>query len=280
MKHALLLLVVIALLLIMVPRNPMRAAGSQASATQAAEAKPTGAQSARTPVIVELFTSEGCSTCPPADALLIKLAKVQPVPGAEVIALEEHVDYWNHDGWTDPYSAPDWTLRQQEYVARFKGQTPFTPQMIVDGQREFVGNSSRDALNAIKEATLQTKVQISITPETAAKSDTEHIEVRVGNLSGIAGQEPADVWMAVTEEGLGTDVKAGENAGKNVQHAAIVRSLRKIGTASGKDSSAFVTNQQVKFKSNWKKENLRIVVFVQERKTLHILGAASTRVAG
>jgi hypothetical protein len=263
--------------------NPRRTAVSQPaneqSPAQPAGAKASDAQAPRTPVIVELFTSEGCSSCPPADSLLSKLETDQPVPGAEVIALEEHVDYWNHDGWTDSYSSPDWTLRQQEYVTHFKGQTPFTPQMVVDGQRQFVGNSTRDAIDAITASAHQTKAQISITPVPPAKGDSERIAVQVANLAAMAGQEAADVWMAITEEGLGTDVKAGENAGKTVQHAAIVRSLHKIGAAPATGSSPFVTNQQVKFKSNWKKENLHIVVFVQERKSLRILGAASAHVA-
>src|SRR5208282_2913124 len=111
---------------------------------------------------------------------------------------------------------------------------------------------------AIREATHRPKTQITITPEAASKGDAAHFEVRVANLASIPNQEPSDVWMAVTEEGLGAAVKAGENAGKNLQHAAIVRSLHKIGSAPAKDASPFVTNQQVKFKSNWKKENLRI----------------------
>jgi hypothetical protein len=191
-------------------------------------------------VLVELFTSEGCSSCPPADSLLSKLEDIQPVASAEIIGLEEHVDYWNHDGWEDPFSSSEWTLRQQEYVARFKGNTPFTPQMIVDGQREFTGNSSRDAVAAIQEAARRPKTQISITTEASTKSDVQHIDVRVGGLAGAAPQEPADVWVAVTENHLETAVKAGENAGKNLQHAAIVRSLHKIGVIQSKESSPFL----------------------------------------
>ena len=251
-----------------------KAIPSWEAVAQAAEA-----QVDRTPVVVELFTSEGCSTCPPADALLSKLETDQPIGGAEIIGLEEHVDYWNHDGWVDSYSSPDWTLRQQEYVARFKDKSPFTPQMIVDGQREFVGNSERDAQEAIREAAHRAKTQISITAETPAKGDAGRFEVRVGNITGIADRDPVDVWMGITEGGLETAVKAGENSGRNLRHAAILRSLHKIGAVPARDSSAFVVNQQVKFKSNWNRENLRIVVFVQERKSLRILGVASARVA-
>jgi hypothetical protein len=270
MKNAFLLLALGSFLLPTPKENLARAAVTQAG----------GAAADRKPVVVELFTSEGCSSCPPADALLSKLEKDQPIAGAEIIALEEHVDYWNHDGWVDPYSSAEWTLRQQEYVEKLKGETSYTPQMIVDGQSQFVGNSAHDAQKAILEAARRAKADVSITPETPAKGDTEHFEVKVGSAGGTGDQEPADVWMAVTEVGLGTDVKAGENAGKNVQHAAVLHSLHKIGAAPAKDSSASVLNPQVKLKSSWKRENLRIVVFVQERKSLRILGAAEARVSG
>jgi hypothetical protein len=254
-------------------------AAAKASPSRAPQAQTAVAQSERIPVIVELFTSEGCSSCPPADALLSKLEELQPVAGAEIIGLEEHVDYWNQDGWVDPYSDPEWTLRQQEYVERFKGKTPYTPQMIVDGQSQFVGDNSRAAVQAIREDAKQAKTQVSITSEAAGKKDAARLEIRVGNGTS-AAREPADVWLAVTEQGLQTAVKAGENAGKDVQHAAVVRSFHKIGSLSTKDSSTFDVHQEVKFKSNWKRENLRIVVFVQERKSLHILGAAEARVTG
>src|SRR5258708_11973593 len=246
MKNVLPLLALGTFLLVTPKANPPREAVAQAAE----------AQFDRTPVVVELFTSEGCSTCPPADALLSKLEKDQPIGGAEIIGLEEHVDYWNHDGWVDSYSSPDWTLRQQEYVARFKGKSPFTPQMIVDGQRQFLGNSEHDAQDAIREAAHRAKTQISITPETPSKSDAGRFEVRVRNVAGIADQEPADVWIAVTEDGLETAVKAGENAGRNLQHAAILRSLHKIGAVPAKGSFPLVLNQHIKFTSNWKPDNL------------------------
>jgi len=259
-----------ALLLVAPHANPHLANARQAAA----------AQVERTPIVVELFTSEGCSSCPPADALLSKLETDQPVQDAEIIGLEEHVDYWNHDGWVDPYSSPEWTSRQEEYVEKFKDEGPYTPQMIVDGQSQFVGNNERSVAQAIQEAARQAKTKISIAVETPAMSDGERLEVRVGNVSGTSDREPADVWLAVTETYLKTAVKSGENAGRNLEHAAVVRYLHKIGAAQANGSSAFALNPQVKFKSSWKRANLKVAVFIQERKSLRILGAASVRVAG
>ncbi|MGB6668375.1 MAG: DUF1223 domain-containing protein [Candidatus Acidiferrum sp.] len=270
MKSTLTLLVLGALLLLTTKADPQTATTPQS----------VDAKAERIPVVVELFTSEGCSSCPPADTLLSKLATLQPVAGAEIIALEEHVDYWNQDGWVDPFSDAEWTWRQQQYVAKFKGNSPYTPQLVVDGQSQFSGNNPRDAIQAIRVDAQHAKTQVSITAEDSTKKDTEQLEVRVGNASASPDQEPADVWVAVTEQGLQNAVKAGENAGKEVQHAAVVRSLHKIGTLSAKDSSPFDAHQEVKFKSNWKRANLRIVVFVQERKSLRILGAAEARVTG
>ncbi len=101
-------------------------------------------EAARTPVVVELFTSEGCSSCPPADALLVRLANEQLAGNVQVIAMEEHVDYWNDLGWSDPFSSWDWTSRQYVYSGALGNGNPYTPQMVVDGTVEFVGSHTQE----------------------------------------------------------------------------------------------------------------------------------------
>jgi hypothetical protein len=241
-----------------------------------------GAQAAadapeRSSVVIELFTSEGCSSCPPADGFLSKLETEQPIPGVEIIALEEHVDYWNHDGWEDPFSRQEWTERQQEYVARFKGDTPYTPQMILNGEKVMALKSGAEVEQTILQAAKEDRTEVSIVAVASDKLDAAKFEVHVGNLPG--AQDKADVWMAVTEEGLHSDVKAGENKGKMLEHAAVVRTLEKIGSTPAKGATPFVANPQIKLKANWKRENLRVVVFVQDRKSWRIVGAASVKVS-
>src|SRR5215475_7917611 len=114
------------------------------------------------PVIVELFTSEGCSSCPPADALLARLDHEQRIGNAEIIALEEHVDYWDQLGWNDPFSGKQWTERQEDYANAFGNAGVYTPQMVIDGRVEFVGSAQNKARNAIAEAAKEPKAEVSI----------------------------------------------------------------------------------------------------------------------
>jgi hypothetical protein len=249
-------------------------AGAGFSAPRAAR-QPAPAEKGRRAVVVELFTSEGCSSCPPADALLMRLQDQQPVANAEVIALEEHVDYWNGDGWFDPFSAAESTGRQQTYVNRFKESSLFTPEMVIDGQKTTISDEAR-MKQIIATAASAPATDVSISAAKAASGDGRQFDVRIGPLVAPTPGDIAEVWLAVSETGLQSAVKAGENRGRDLHHAAVLRSLRKIGVAArigGGDS--FTASPQVKFKSNWKQENLQVVVFVQERKSLRILGAAN-----
>jgi len=230
----------------------------------------------RTPVLVELFTSEGCSSCPPADLLLQKLLAQQPVAGAEVIAFEAHVDYWNSLGWADPYSSPRWTERQQDYAATF-GNDSYTPELVVDGRSNFVGSNAREAHEEIGKAARQPKAEVTITPQ---KSGGNSFSISVGKISGSNNGDQAEVWLAITEDGLRSSVSRGENAGRTLTHAATLRSLQKIGRADANAAIAYSGISQVKLDPRWKPENLRVVVFVQENKSRQILGAAAIPLGG
>lgn len=234
----------------------------------------------RTPVIVELFSSEGCSSCPPADAFLRKLETQQPVPGVDVIALEEHVDYWNHDGWIDPFSSAARTYRQQNYVAKQRVGTEYTPQMVVDGQSQTSGNERSVAYALIVRAAQQPQTRVTLMAGKPTGSSEQEFLVTVGNLASASTRGDADVWLAVTEDGLHSSVSAGENAGRDLYHAAVLRSLEKIGVARAHGRSpSFSGNARVTLNAHWNRANLRVVAFVQEKRSLRILGAASLRVA-
>ncbi|HEV2299623.1 MAG TPA: DUF1223 domain-containing protein [Candidatus Acidoferrales bacterium] len=243
-----------------------------------AQTQAPAAPSTSKPVVVELFTSEGCSTCPPADALLQRMEK-QPLPGVEIITLEEHVDYWNQQGWIDPYSSVEWTTRQREYEAKAGSNDPYTPEMVVDGESRFTGSNGREAQMAIEKAVAEPKTSVSITPAPSDSKNSESFQVSVGKLVGSASGNDAEVWLAITEDGLHSSVTAGENAGHALTHAAVLRSLHKIGVAAAnKESDSFAGVPKVKLNSSWKRENLRVIVFVQDKKSLKILGAASAKI--
>ncbi len=252
--------------------------------SSAVAAQETVASGVRAPVVVELFTSEGCSSCPPADALLLKLQEQQPVGSAEIIALEEHVDYWDNLGWVDPFSSASATARQIAYAGAMGNGNTYTPQMIVDGQTEFVGSREGQARGVIGEAARRNKIEVTVMAGERTADNAQVVRVKVGALAGSAtdARHAPDVWLAITESGLHSNVQGGENSGEDLHHAAVVRRLSKIGSAqavaSGADS--FSGEERVKLNSGWKRENLRAVVFVQEGGTKKILGAASARLPG
>jgi hypothetical protein len=233
---------------------------------------------ARTPVVVELFTSEGCSSCPPADALLARLESEQPVAGAEVIALAQHVDYWNHLGWADPFSAHEFSERQGEYAARFGADGVYTPQMVVDGGAEFPGGNSGRAFETIARAAREPKAQVSLARADMQEGagDALRLSVRVERLPKLTDGDTADVLLAVTEGGLSSDVARGENAGHRLTHACVVRRLTKIGYLSAA-TPPFDAEPLVTLDKGWRRENLRAVVFLQEHTSGRVVGAAAIK---
>src|SRR5579864_6391037 len=179
------------------------------------------APSRPTPVLVELFTSEGCSSCPPADALLAQLNARQPVKGAEAIILEEHVDYWDDQGWRDPFASAAATQRQKDYAETIHAEV-YTPQMIVDGRTDVLGSDENAAERAIEKASgaPKTELELSWVGAAATAGGPKLLRVHAGKLSG---GDKAEVFLAITESHLHSDVKRGENAGRGLEHDGVVR---------------------------------------------------------
>jgi len=196
------------------------------------------ADSSRAPVLVELFTSEGCSSCPPADRLLESL-------DPQVVVLSEHVDYWDQLGWRDPYSAHANTQRQEAYARGFGIAGPYTPEMVVDGATEFVGNDADRAMKEIARARAREKVDVHLVRTAAG------FEVQVA-----PAPKSAEVWLALADDSGTSQVAAGENKGRSLHHVAILRSLRKIGAV--KRGAAFAQNIKLPHGAG------RVIVFVQD----------------
>jgi hypothetical protein len=228
----------------------------------------------RTPVLVELFTSEGCSSCPPADTLLQKLDQ-QPIAGAELIVLSEHVDYWNHIGWKDPYSARFYSERQSAYGKRFGLDSVYTPQMVVDGMSEFVGSNTSFANQAFEKALHRPKLPVRL----SSISVTSHLltgHLETGSLDNSYGTADAEVYLVLALNRAESRVSAGENAGHNLQHVSVVRRISKIGAV--KQGQALSREVQVKLGPGEDSGNLRLIAFVQQSQQGRVLGAAVVRV--
>ena len=223
-----------------------------------------------TPVIVELFTSEGCSSCPPADELLARIAAAPSVDGAMVVPLGEHVDYWDQLGWRDRFSSASYTHRQETYAQRLGGDGPYTPQLVIDGRSECVGSDAAAARREVARAAALPHGTLTIDLGGPAGPGL-HVAVRASNLP----QKPsdrADVLLAITEDDLRSVVTRGENHGRTLTHAAVVRQLTLVGEATG--SSAGL-EQAIAIAPDWRRDALHVVAFVQERRTGAILAAAS-----
>ena len=218
------------------------------------KAKPT--------VLVELFTSEGCSSCPPADRVLSQLEKQQPNGNAEIITLALHVDYWNYLGWKDEFSSKQFSERQSGYAERFKLDSIYTPQMVVDGQTQFVGSNLDTANKAISDSAKMNKADIEISHA------NDKLKVKI---SDAPTHDESYVWLAIAEDDLKTNVRRGENGGKTLDHVSVVREMKLLGNLASTDKT-FESETTLQYNSAWKKENLKFVVFVQGKDSKKVFG--------
>ncbi len=207
-----------------------------------------------TAVVVELFTSEGCSSCPPADALLARLAR-EGLPGTRVLALSEHVDYWNGPGWRDPFSAPAFTERQAAYARRLGAGTVYTPQAVVDGEAQVLGGDEGALRAAILRAARAPRGALSL------RRSPEGVAVEGAWPGGRAA-----VRVALVEDGVAIRVTGGENAGRTLRHEGVVRWLGTAGEGEGtfRGTVALPAAGRGRF---------RVVAFAQGTRTGRILAA-------
>jgi hypothetical protein len=216
------------------------------------------------PVVVELFTSEGCSSCPPADSVLARLDR------DGVIVLGEHVDYWDGLGWKDRFSSPLFSSRQQDYGTAMHSGTVYTPQAVINGEKEVLGSDARAISAAIVAAAGHPRAQVDFRMTT-----TDTIAIQIGKLP--VGSHNADVLLAITESGLESNVSAGENNGHKLRHAAVVRSLSRLAVIDPSKPGEYSAEARINLRPEWNRENLKLVLLVQDKQTRHILGAAALK---
>lgn len=187
---------------------------------------PANERQAEVPVLVELFTSEGCSSCPPADALLRQIDGKRILTGQRIVALSEHVTYWNRLGWADPFSSDTLTQRQNDYGDSFHLDDVYTPQVVVNGERQMVGNDGHAVQQAVEAQRAGSPVQVEILSIENDVSASAHRNLRVRySLSGPPPQQGLDVYAALADDQDTTQVRRGENAGRTLTHVSVVRSL-------------------------------------------------------
>jgi hypothetical protein len=223
----------------------------------------------RTPVVVELFTSDGCSSCPPADNLLARLPAM--FPDLDVIPLSEHVDYWNQQGWRDRFSAPLFSMRQQDYGRVFGLEQVYTPEMIVNGTTEFNGSDVARARQEILKAAAGERAAATIGRSGSSSAIHLHVEKLPKGVRNV------DVFLAITESNLETSVERGENAGRRLRYIGVVRHLSSVGHFDTQKSASYDADARLNLKPEWRAENVKLVMLVQDRSTRKIIGAAEAR---
>jgi hypothetical protein len=241
-------------------------AGSGTRATAATETKP---------LLVELFTSEGCSSCPPADRLLEKIDTGLIVPGVEAIVLSEHVDYWDTLGWKDPFSSSEWSDRQRVYARRLGVESIYTPQMIVDGKIQFVGNDTEAARSAMLAASARPKIHMRIASAVRKENDFQvTVEIDGGSLG--KAQHESELYVGIAGDHVSSRVTRGENSGRDLTHVAVLRRLKK---ASHVDLFHGSTPAIVPMGSSRSDENIRVVAFLQQGAGGPIVGVTAKRLS-
>jgi hypothetical protein len=227
--------------------------------------------SSASPLLVELFTSEGCSSCPPADVWLQQIDAAQPVPGVRLIVLSEHVDYWNHDGWKDPFSSSWISDRQSAYVRALGLKSPYTPQVIVDGTTDLQLSDAQQVEQTFQKAATTPKLSIRILKAAVDPKNPGVVRVQV-EVQGNSTNRSADIYEVVALDHAESQVLRGENSGKHLTHVAVMENLTKIGRLE--KGKTFSREVETKLKPGTDPGNVRLIVFAQEPGPGRVLGVA------
>lgn len=224
----------------------------------------------RVPILIELFTSEGCSTCPPAD-LFLQALDGQPIAGVDLIVLSEHVDYWDRQGWKDPFSSAAFSDRQGTYARQFHLRDYYTPQMVLDGCRQFSGNNVKEAEKAIAESLAQPKIAVRVS-EISAGKNLVRARLETGALDSSFNLRSVEVYVALALNRAESQVERGENAKRRLTHTAVVKKLVKVGKIRVGEQFAQVI--ELKTESGADSHNLRLVAFLQDPASHRVVGAS------
>ncbi|MGC2657823.1 MAG: DUF1223 domain-containing protein [Bryobacteraceae bacterium] len=228
---------------------------------------PLLAAATRSPVLLELFTSEGCSSCPPADTLLDNLDRTQPFPNADLIVLSEHVDYWDQLGWRDPYSSPSFTAKQQQYAARLDSTEVYTPQLIIDGTWQALGSDKGQITKAVDKASAEPKLPV----EFSGSRNGDKGQLRLA-ISPAPGTPKADIYIVLAKNHVTSHVEHGENANRTLSFTAVAYRTLKAGTL--KSGSPF--EKQFSIDLPAASGETRVIAYVQDPKTGKVIGLAQT----
>jgi hypothetical protein len=258
----------------------MGTAHVQGQNTAAGPKTPSGLAVQRSPVLVELFTSEGCPHCPTADALLARLYSAQDLEGVEIVALEEHVDYWDRREWVDRFSSPLYTQRQQQYVNALAVESMYTPQMVVDGLVEFVGNEESRARTTISTLGRVPKAAVHIRAEPASNAPAGMKTPGAVRISvEMDASAAAQVYLVLAEDKLLSRVNGGSNAGETWAHSSVARWIHLAGAIRPGETSFSASVALDSADPGWRTENLRLIAFVQEEESRRVLAVGTARLA-
>ena len=219
--------------------------------------------------IIELFTSEGCSSCPPADSLLRQINLKQTDAGQLIVGISEHVTYWNDLGWKDPYSSPTFTERQGVYASRLSSEGSYTPQMVLNGRDQFVGSDGFALERGLRDDTRKEHVALRIVSST---NSSDGVDVRFS----MAGKpsKPLDIIAVLADDTDRSNVLRGENSGRQLQHVSVARSLTRVATFRDDGEQSVHVSLPVGFSGNGAAGH-HLILFAQEPHQGAILGAAT-----